>query len=126
MKTPFRELWLHWGLVELVKAPQRLREGSTNTPRRLREATVVAMLRDGVMGRSRGLRGASVVARGAAMAASLSLHSTLAPPIIRHIMTGHDINAQGFFLFDDTSDYRYNVIKPNEAGRLCAEGIVVR
>ena len=60
MKTPFRELRLHWGLVELVKAPQRLRE-----------ETVVR--RDGVIERSRGLRGASVVVRGATMAASWSL-----------------------------------------------------
>ena len=32
MKTPFRELRLHRGLVELVKAPQRLREATVVAP----------------------------------------------------------------------------------------------
>ena len=59
MKTPIRELRLHLGLVELVKAPQRLRE-----------ATVVAFRHYDIMECSRGLRGALVVARGATMVAS--------------------------------------------------------
>ena len=63
MKMPFRGLRLHRGLVELVKAPQRHREGSTMAPRRLREAPVVAMRHDGVMERSRGLRGDSMVVK---------------------------------------------------------------
>ena len=40
MKMPFRELRLHWGLVELVKAPQRLHEGSAKAPRRFHEGSV--------------------------------------------------------------------------------------
>ena len=83
MKTPFRELRLHRGLVELVKAPQRLREGTVKVPRRLYEVTVVAIRRDGVMKRLRDLRGSSVVTHGATMVASWSLRGVLAPPAIR-------------------------------------------
>ena len=66
MKTPVpnRELRLHrrGGLVELVKAPRSNRGGAGASTKWLR--------RDGVMERSRGLRGASVVARGATMVAA--------------------------------------------------------
>jgi len=72
MKSSVRER-LHRGLVELVKTPQRLPEGQAKAPGRLREASVVAMRRAGVMEHSRGLHGASVVTRGATMVASRSL-----------------------------------------------------
>lgn len=40
MKTPNREPRLHRGLIELVKASGRLREGSTEAPRSNRDGTV--------------------------------------------------------------------------------------
>ena len=115
MKTPLRELWLHRGLVELVKAPQRLHEGSTKAPRSNHGGAGVSikwMPHEGIMERSRGLRGASVVTkvsrrlhetfveppwllaappwslRGAFVEPSRSFGATLAPPVIRQIMTG--------------------------------------
>ena len=79
MKTPFRELWFHRGLVELVKAPRRLREGSTKAPQSKRGGDGVSikwMHREGIMERSRGLRGASVVAK-----ASRRLHEAFVEPL---------------------------------------------
>ena len=95
-KTPFRDLRLHRGLVELVKALQRLREGSMKALRSSRGgagASTKWMRHDGVMERSRGLRGASVVAkasrrlRGAFVEPSRSFGATLVSLAIRQIMT---------------------------------------
>ena len=79
MKTPFRELRLHQGLVELLKALQRLHEGSTKALRSNRGgagAFTKWMRRDSVMERSRGLYKASVVAK-----ASRWLHEGFVEPL---------------------------------------------
>ena len=83
MKPP-RSLRNHGGST---KAPSRLHESSTKAPRSNRGSAGVSikwMRREGIMERSRGLRGASVVALGATMVASWSLRwslrGALAPP----------------------------------------------
>ena len=84
MKTPFRELRLHWGLVELVKAQGRLREGSTKVPRR-----------HGAFTRpSWSLRGCSRRHHGRFVEPSWTFGATLSPTAIRQIMSGPAIAGQ--------------------------------